>query len=62
MRNRLTVLLAQDTLLGGTSAMYQSALLRSATEWLHSSPHERVDRVKLGGIHRVSISGPIIFL
>ncbi|KAI4193641.1 MAG: hypothetical protein LQ346_003857, partial [Caloplaca aetnensis] len=32
--------------------MYRSTLLRNATAWLHSYPHERVDRLKLGGIHR----------
>lgn len=52
MRNRLTVLLAQDSLLAATSAMYRSKLLRTATDWLHSYPQERVDRLKLGGIHR----------
>ena len=52
MRNRLTVLLAQDVLLAATSAMYRSSLLRTATAWLHTSPLERVDRLKLGGIHR----------
>ncbi|KAI4250714.1 MAG: hypothetical protein L6R42_008658 [Xanthoria sp. 1 TBL-2021] len=52
MRNRLTVLLAHDALLAATSAMYRSTLLRTATGWLHTHPHERVDRLKLGGIHR----------
>ncbi|KAI4252164.1 MAG: hypothetical protein L6R42_008087 [Xanthoria sp. 1 TBL-2021] len=52
MRNRLTVLLAHDALLAATSAMYRSTLLRTATDWLHTHPHERVDRLKLGGIHR----------
>ena len=52
MRNRLTVLLAHDALLAATTAMYRSKLFRSATDWLHSVPHERVDRFKLGGIHR----------
>lgn len=52
MRNRLTILLAQDALLAATTAMYRSPLLRTATDWLHTYPHERVDRLKLGGIHR----------
>ena len=52
MRNRLTVLEAHDALLAATTAMYRSRSFREATDWLHSVPHERVDRFKLGGIHR----------
>ncbi|KAL9127006.1 MAG: hypothetical protein Q9217_004041 [Psora testacea] len=41
MRNRLTVLLARNALLAATTAMYRSALLRTATYWLYIYPHER---------------------
>lgn len=51
-RNRLTVLLAQDTLLSAAAAMARCAPFRESTLWLHNDPQERTDRLKLGGIHR----------
>jgi len=52
MRNRLTVLLAQDVLLSAAVAMAQSQSFRNATAWLTDQPNPRLDRLKLGGIHR----------
>ncbi|KAL6400975.1 hypothetical protein AUP68_16695 [Ilyonectria robusta] len=51
-RNRLTVLLAQDTLLTAASAMAKCSIVRNATDWIHRQPNEHKDRFKLGGIHR----------
>ncbi|KAI9868519.1 MAG: hypothetical protein M1813_005963 [Trichoglossum hirsutum] len=52
MRNRLTVLLAQDMLLSAAVAMARSPAFRKATKWLQDQPDPRLDRLKLGGIHR----------
>ncbi|KAI9158135.1 hypothetical protein HJFPF1_06125 [Paramyrothecium foliicola] len=51
-RNRLTVLLAQDTLLRGAAAMASCNVFRESTTWIHMQEDERQDRLKLGGIHR----------
>ncbi|KAK0616944.1 hypothetical protein B0T14DRAFT_605114 [Immersiella caudata] len=50
--NRLTILIAQDVLLTAAAAMARCAPFRESTLWLHNSPQERTDRLKLGGIHR----------
>ncbi|KAK4200874.1 hypothetical protein QBC40DRAFT_199379 [Triangularia verruculosa] len=50
--NRLSLLLAQDTLLVAATAMARCATFRQSTLWLHKHADERVDRLKLGGIHR----------
>ena len=52
MLNRLKILVAQDALVRGASAMARCYDLRAATEWLHSQPDPTKDRYKLGGIHR----------
>ena len=52
MRNRLTVLLAQDVLLTGAAAMAKSSKFRESTLWLHNQEDPKLDRLKLGGIHR----------
>ncbi len=52
MTNRLSVLLAQDALLAGARAMAGSAEFRRQTTWLAVNPDRRLDRLKLGGIHR----------
>jgi hypothetical protein len=54
MRNRLSILLAQDSLLAGTLAMYRTPAFLASTAWLSPStqPDIRLDRIKLGGIHR----------
>jgi hypothetical protein len=51
-RNRLNVLLAQDSLLTAVVAMAKCSKFREATAWLHVQEDERKDRMKLGGIHR----------
>lgn len=51
-RNRLTVLLAQDALLTAARHMVASPLFREATQWLHEQRNPKLDRLKLGGIHR----------
>jgi hypothetical protein len=51
-RNRLMLLLAQSKLLSVASAMYSSTAVRSATTWLAAHPVAKMDRLKLGGIHR----------
>ncbi|KAH8591655.1 hypothetical protein B0O99DRAFT_267996 [Bisporella sp. PMI_857] len=52
VRNRLTVLLAQDVLLTGAKAMAESKTFHKSTAWILQQPDPRVDRLKLGGIHR----------
>ncbi|KAK2747976.1 hypothetical protein FQN57_001567 [Myotisia sp. PD_48] len=51
-RNRLTVLLAQDVLLTGAVAMVQSDSFREHTAWLNNQQDLRMERFKIGGIHR----------
>ncbi|KAK4171642.1 hypothetical protein QBC36DRAFT_305127 [Triangularia setosa] len=51
-KNRLTLLLGQDTLLCAAAAMARCASFRQSTLWLHKHTDERTDRLKLGGIHR----------
>jgi hypothetical protein len=51
-RNRLTLLLANSALLSAAAAMYSSSTFRNATIWLHTQPDPKLDRLKLGGIHR----------
>jgi hypothetical protein len=51
-KNRMTVLLAQDTLLAAAVAMTNNPQFRASTNWLHTSSDEMMDRLKLGGIHR----------
>ncbi|KAH7323242.1 hypothetical protein B0I35DRAFT_500117 [Stachybotrys elegans] len=51
-RNRLTILLAQESLLLVASAMARSPSMRHASNWMSKQPDERIDRLKLGGIHR----------
>ncbi|UNI16984.1 hypothetical protein JDV02_003366 [Purpureocillium takamizusanense] len=50
--NRMTVLLAQDTLLTTAAAMARCGAFRESTLWLHKQDDETQDRLKLGGIHR----------
>ncbi|KAK3389152.1 hypothetical protein B0H63DRAFT_499379 [Podospora didyma] len=52
MKNRLTVLLAENTLLEGAKAMANSASFRASTAWMAEHKDARMDRYKLGGIHR----------
>ncbi|KAM0342620.1 hypothetical protein ACHAPU_009349 [Fusarium lateritium] len=51
-KNRMTVLLGQDTLLATAVAMANCSQLQSSTTWLHNHEDETMDRLKLGGIHR----------
>lgn len=51
-RNRLTVLLAQDSLLTVAVAMANCDKFRQSITWLQHAEDERQDRLKLGGIHR----------
>lgn len=51
-KNRLAILLAQDTLLSAAAAMARCSAFRQSTFWLHKHADERTDRLKLGGIHR----------
>jgi len=52
MRNRLTVLLAQNKLIQGAKGMARTHGFRMSTAWLHRQSEARMDRLKLGGIHR----------
>jgi hypothetical protein len=52
MSNRLTVLLAQDVLLTAARVMAESTNFRNATSWIAQQSDPRMDRLKLGGIHR----------
>jgi len=52
MKNRLTILLAQDVLLTAAVAMVQSAQFQQSVRWLWEQPDAKLDRLKLGGIHR----------
>jgi hypothetical protein len=52
VRNRLTVLGAQEALVRVAAAMADNESFRPATEWLHQQQDPCQDRLKLGGIHR----------
>jgi hypothetical protein len=52
MRNRLTVLLGQDALLTAAAVMARSGRFRETAQWLHNQDDPKLDRLKLGGIHR----------
>ncbi|KAK3326732.1 hypothetical protein B0H66DRAFT_449385, partial [Apodospora peruviana] len=52
MRNRLSILRGQDALLAGAATMARSKLFRQAVSWMSLCDDPRVDRFKLGGIHR----------
>ena len=52
MKNRMTVLLAQTALVTAAKAMAESPTFRNATSWLATHADPRMDRMKLGGIHR----------
>ncbi len=52
MANRLAVLLVQDALVAGAKAMASSAGFQKETAWLAANADRRLDRLKLGGIHR----------
>ncbi|KAH7128561.1 hypothetical protein B0J11DRAFT_567153 [Dendryphion nanum] len=52
MRNRLQILLAQDALNKVARVMASSTEFRKATAWMTDHPDLRMDRMKLGGIHR----------
>ncbi|KAG8672287.1 hypothetical protein FPOAC2_05665 [Fusarium poae] len=51
-KNRLTILLGQDTLLATAVAMSNNPQFRASTNWLHGDSDKTMDRLKLGGIHR----------
>ncbi|XEV03037.1 hypothetical protein FSHL1_008324 [Fusarium sambucinum] len=51
-KNRLTVLLGQETLLATAVAMSYNPQFRASTNWLHGDSDKTMDRLKLGGIHR----------
>ena len=52
MRNRLQVLIAQDSLFSAAAAMVKSEPFLRATSWLNTQSDPTLDRLKLGGIHR----------
>ena len=52
IENRLTVLLAQDSLVTVAKALSQLKQFREACAWLNDTQDSRLDRLKLGGIHR----------
>jgi hypothetical protein len=52
MRNRLTLLIAQNKLIQGAIGMARTREFRLATAWLHQQSEAQIDRLKLGGIHR----------
>tara|TARA_R110002003_G_scaffold45_20_gene3649 strand:+ start:6390 stop:7739 length:1350 start_codon:yes stop_codon:yes gene_type:complete len=51
-RNRMAILLGQRSLLTVAKAMARSSKFRDSTAWLHQQDDARLDRLKLGGIHR----------
>ncbi|KAH8696931.1 hypothetical protein GQ44DRAFT_694414 [Phaeosphaeriaceae sp. PMI808] len=51
-RNRMTILLGQRSLLTVAKAMARSPKYHDSTAWLHQQDDARLDRMKLGGIHR----------
>ena len=52
MKNRMTVILAQTALVTAAKAMAESVAFRKATSWFTTQTDPRMDRMKLGGIHR----------
>jgi hypothetical protein len=52
MRNRLTILTAQSSLIRAAAAMARNPTFRASTSWLHKQTDPHLDRLKLGGIHR----------
>ena len=52
MENRITVILAQTALFTAAKAMAESVTFRNATSWIAKHTDPRMDRIKLGGIHR----------
>ena len=52
MKNRIMVILAQTALFTAAKAMVESATFRNATSWIAKHTDPRMDRMKLGGIHR----------
>ena len=52
MKNRITVILAQTALVTAAKAMAESVTFRKATSWFTKQTDPRMDRIKLGGIHR----------
>ncbi|KAF8459251.1 hypothetical protein BDZ91DRAFT_851991 [Kalaharituber pfeilii] len=52
IKNRLTLLLAQDALSSGALGMTRSSRFRESCQWLATQDDPKLDRVKLGGIHR----------
>ncbi|RGP77134.1 hypothetical protein FLONG3_4649 [Fusarium longipes] len=51
-KNRMTVFLGQDALLTAAVAMSNNTQFRASTNWIHADADKRIDRLKLGGIHR----------
>lgn len=51
-RNRMNILLGQSNLLTVAKAMARSPKFHESTAWLHLQDDARLDRLKLGGIHR----------
>ena len=52
MENRMMVILAQTTLVTAAKTMAESITFRNATSWIAKHTDPRMDRMKLGGIHR----------
>ena len=52
MENRMIILLAQTALVMAAKAMTESITFRNATSWIVKHTDPRMDRIKLGGIHR----------
>ena len=52
MENRMMVILAQTALVTAAKAMAESITFRNATSWIAVHTDARMDRIKLGGIHR----------
>lgn len=52
MENRFKIMLAQDVLIRGASAMARTPAVRSSCDWIAWRDNAMFDRVKLGGIHR----------
>ena len=52
MKNRMMVILAQTALFTAAKAMAESVTFHNATSWIAKHADPRMDRIKLGGIHR----------
>ncbi|KAL4784227.1 hypothetical protein BJX76DRAFT_357191, partial [Aspergillus varians] len=52
MHNRLLLLTAQSKLSLTAAALARNEQFHASTSWLHTHPDPRMNRVKLGGIHR----------